>query len=120
MILKWIQSVGQAAGQKAAEQGDEVERKQRKDAKLVDVAHEAMGETSPSDAAELDNLIKMGWPHVQRERVKSKVRSKVWDAVKNGVGAADDDMVEEITERIVDAAEADPFYKRLFGTDETA
>ncbi len=113
MIFKWIQSVRGKGEAAAIEQAGDAERRRRRDAKLVDVAHEAM--VRRQDQQKLEGLIKRGWPHVQREEFKGKVRQKVWDTVRGSYGVSDDDeMVEEITERVVDAAEADPFYKRLF------
>ena len=112
MILKWVRSMTGAARTNATEQAaaDESKAKQKRDAKLFDVAHEAMRR----DRESLEGLVKLGVPNAQREQMKGKVKKKVWDAVTEGFEAVDGDMVEEITERIADAAEADPFYKRMF------
>lgn len=115
MILKWVQSMGQGTTLKAAEQADEEDRKGRKDAKLVDVAHEALAERAAKDRATLEALARLGTPNVKREQLKGKVRKKVFDVVSEESNfSTDPDMVDEITERIVDVAEADPFYKKLF------
>jgi hypothetical protein len=115
MIFKFIQSVTQAAGRsEIVEQGAREERKTRSEAKLVDVAHE----TFRRDRDDLEGLVRIGWPNVQRERIAGKVRKKVWDLVQGSFGVADEEMVEEITERMVDAAEHDPYYKQMFADDE--
>lgn len=119
MILKWIQSMGSGATLKASEQGDEEERKARRDSKLIDVAHEALIERAANDHATLKALAKLGMHGVKREQFKGKVRKKVFDVVSEESGfPADEGMIEEITERIVDAADADPFYKKLFDPEE--
>ena len=48
----------------------------------------------------------------------AKCVSKVWDIVRSNFDTNDDEMVEEITERIVDVADADPYFAKMFG-DET-
>lgn len=117
MILKWIQSMGTGAEAMAAKAKDDEERKGRKDAGLVDLAHEALVRRAARDKNALDGLVRLGMPNVRREQMKGKVRGKVWGVVGSGTLPADSEMVEEITERIVDAAETDPFYKRLFDVD---
>jgi len=119
MILKWIQSVSRAGEAKAAEQGEAEDRRVRKDSKLIDVAHEALSESAARDCDTLDALVRLGWPRVKREQFKGKVRKKVWDVVSEEAEIADPDMVEDITERIVDVAEADKYYRKMFGGDET-
>ena len=117
MILKWIQSSGAGAEAMAAKAKDDEERKSRKDSGLVDLAHEALVRRAAKDKNALDGLVRMGVPAVKREMLKGKVRGKVWDVVGSGSLPADSEMVEEITERITDAAESDPFYKRMFSAD---
>lgn len=119
MVLKWIKSVTSGAIQaEAARRADDEERKIRKESKLVDVAHEAMNEKAAEDRAMLEGLIRMGWPNVQREKFKSKVRRKVWEVVGEAGNVFDPEMIDEVTERIVDCAEADPFYKKMFEKKE--
>jgi|TARA_B100001964_G_C13831221_1_gene421678 hypothetical protein len=47
----------------------------------------------------------------------AKCVSKVWDIVRSNFDTSDDEMVEEITERIVDVADADPYFAKMFGDD---
>lgn len=101
------------------EQGASVERKVRKDTKMLDLAHEALANRVAEDSRDLNGLVNMGWPHVQREKFKGKVRKKVWDIVKEGTGSGDKDMIEEITDRIVEVSEVDEYYKRIFDRDDS-
>lgn len=117
MILKWVQSmtgVGrpETTAQAASHEG---RVKEKRDSKLVDVAHEVLRQ----DRESLQGLVRMGMSNVQREKVKGKVKKKVWDAVSENFAMADGDMVEEVTERIVDATENDPYYKKMFVEEET-
>lgn len=114
MDVKTLQQVPKEVTAQAAGQADEEERKAKRDAKLVDVAHEAMREKAAKDSDTLDALIRMGWPYVQQENFRGRVRKKVWDVVGESFNSVNDEMVEDITERIVDAAESDQFYKKLF------
>ena len=114
MILKWIRSVTEGQSKESIQQGSIEEAKTNKDAKLIDVAHESLTRKAAEDCADLDGLVKYGWPHVKREKFKGSVRKKVWDLVHKNLGSEDDDIVEEVTERIVDAAEVDPYYQKIF------
>lgn len=120
MGIKTVQFITPVNESHAAKEADNIERKSRKDSKLIDVAHEAMTNKAAEDRATLEALIKMGWPHVERERFKKKVRQKVWDVVKTDSVFDDSEIVEEITERLVDAAEVDSYYKSLFDKKERA
>lgn len=114
MILKWIKSVTEGQSKESIQQGSIEEAKTNKDAKLIDVAHESLQRRAAENCADLEGLVKHGWPHVKREKFTGTVRKKVWDLVHKNLGAEDDDMVEEVTERIVDAAEIDPYYQEIF------
>ena len=120
MALSWIGKIGVAGVAKATAQADDERRKSDRDSKLVDVAHEVLSsEEAARDRATLEALVKLGWPHVQREQFKGKVRKKVWQIVSDEFQGADaDDMIDEITERIADAAEADQYFRKMFDSDE--
>ena len=110
-MIKWIHSITETGGRAdVVEQGSEQERKARKETKLIDVAHEVMRGRSQR----LDGIVSEGGAGQDRKEFKGRVKQKVWDTVDKSLGFANDDMVEEITERVVDAAEIDPFYKRIF------
>lgn len=111
MVLKWIQSITRVSSSaEVLQQGAVEKRKGKKETKLVDVAHEVLRK----DRESLEGLVRVGWPNVQREKFKGNVRKKVWEKISGGVDTSDVDMVEEITERIVDASEADPYYQEMF------
>ncbi len=116
MILKWVQSVTGAGRPETTAQAanEENKAKEKSESKFFDVAHEVIRR----DRENLEGLVRMGVPNAQREQLKGKVRKKVWDAVGDGFDAVDGDMVEEITERMVDVAENDPFYKKMFIGEE--
>ncbi|MFH1830398.1 MAG: hypothetical protein ABH871_06455 [Pseudomonadota bacterium] len=111
MVLKWIQSLTSQAGRaEVLGQGAVENSKNKRETKLVDVDHEAMR----ADKQNLDGLVRIGWPNVRREAFKGKVKKKVWDVISGGVDTAELDMIEEITERIVDASEVDSYYRDMF------
>jgi len=118
MIGKWINSIFRGGRAEVLQQGVEEERKKRKETKMVDLAHEAMVERANEDRAKLEGLVRKGWPQVKREQFESKVRKKVWDTVREGCGNAGRDVVDEITDsitdRIVDVAEIDETYAKMF------
>jgi hypothetical protein len=115
MITKLINSLTNPAGRPdAVQQGADEERKSRKETKLIDVAEEYMR----LDRRGLDGLVRMGRPRFEREQFKGKVKKRVWDLIDENLGTVDCGMVEEITERMVDAAEADPFYRKMFDEEE--
>jgi len=113
MIIKWIRSVVETQRNEAVQQGAIEETKKNKETKLVDVAHEALTRQAAEHHADLEGLVKYGWPHVKREKFKNSTRKKVWNLVRKNF-AEDDEMIEEVTERIVDTAEVDPFYQKIF------
>lgn len=114
MILRWIKSVMQGQRSEAIEQGSVEEQKKMKEGKLIDVAHEVLRKQAAEHHADLNGLVKYGWPHVKREKFKSVVRRKVRDTVSHTFGMEGDEIIEEVTERIVDTAEVDPFYQKMF------
>mgnify|MGYP006916457962 CR=1 FL=1 len=117
-IEKILSRIFQQSGVEAIESGSAEERKVRKDAKLVDLAHEAMSKQAATDSDDLNALVNIGWPNLQKEKFKNKVRKKVWDVVSEDFGAADSEMVDDITERIIDVSEADEYYRNIFDSEK--
>lgn len=117
MILKWLQLVTPGSQAQAAKASDDDERRTRHESKLKDIAHEVLSKRAAEDCKTLEALSRYGTSHIQHKRFKAKVRKKVWDVVAQDFGEAPPDMIEEITERIADVAEADPFYKKMFNKD---
>lgn len=115
MIVRIIQSLINGKSSEVVEQGAIEEAKKRnREVKFIDVAQEVLNQRAAEKGAELDGMVKFGWPRVKREKFKGSVRKKVWDSVSSSIGSSDDEMVEEITERIADVAEVDPYYQEMF------
>jgi hypothetical protein len=113
-VSKLIGAIFTGSRPEAAEEGENERRKHVRDTKLVDLAHEALVKKAASDRADLDGLVRYGWPHVQKEKFKTKVRKKVWDVVSGDIGSADSELVDEITDRIMDVSEVDEYYREMF------
>ena len=119
MFEKIVKNVFGIARPDVAEQAEEERRRNSKDSKLVDLAHEAVMHGNAQYGADLKGLVDTGWPNVKKEKFKRKVNQKVWDIVKNNKMCVIPDMVDEITDRIVDVSEADEFYSLLFGCEDS-
>ena len=116
MIFQWFKRVGgfesAAVTQKAAEVS---ERQKRRDENVVDLPHYVLTqEDAQRQQTELRYLVQVGSPFMRREQLKERVRGKVRRVVRDSFALEDAKMVEEITERIVDAAEMDPHYLQMF------
>ena len=94
------------------------ESRHRRDMKAVDVAHEALVQEAVQHSKDLKGLVDAGWSQVKREKFKQKVRNKVWQIVGNDPDCTSIEMVDEITDRLVDASEADEYYKNMFENEE--
>ena len=116
MFFKWIRLIPKDGDPDAKSQGSDEEPTARCDTRLIDVAHEALNR----DKGGPGGPGRKGPPKAQREepngKFKGKVRRKVWDVVRETYGPSRDseEMTEEITERVVEVAEADPYYKKMF------
>jgi|GEM_PF-1251739 hypothetical protein len=116
MVFKWIRLLPKDGEPDASGQGGDEEPTARCDKQLIDVAHEAL----KGDSEDPDGRRRKGRPVAKcREsngKFKGKVRRKVWDVVRETYGPSQDseEMTEEITERVVEVAEADPYYKKMF------
>lgn len=74
----------------------------------MDVAHEVMR----NDAALLNTIARAGQHSIDRKKIKDKAKKKVRGSIAKVFD--DDDIVEEVTERVLDAAEFDPLYRDMF------
>jgi hypothetical protein len=112
MILKWIQSVIQGA----KGQTDFAPPSAQNKTPLTDVAHEVLSKEAQERQAALKGFEKYGAPLIQRQERKVKIRTKIKHLLHIPLTSDEEsDLVEEITERIAEAAEADPYYQRMFG-----
>ena len=123
MITKWLQSIWHRNHLPVAENSN-LSRPEKGDEVLYDVVYEALREDMALRREALEDLQRVGWPLVKRMRFRKKIREKVKKTIApelSEVAVSDDFvMVDEITERLVDAAENDPFFRRLFrfGSDK--
>lgn len=107
MILKLIQSLLPSSKEDLNKSSDAPLCKDN-DNQPVDIVREALR----SQAKDLNGLVVMGQPSVDRKKLKERVKSRV---KRNLIAEFDDDEVtEEITERILDVAEFDPYFKEMF------
>jgi hypothetical protein len=84
----------------------------RKSDGLLDLVHEAV----KAEAADLSALLRSGLPNARRQRRRQAVKKKVAAAIDPAFD--EETLVDEITERITDASEVDPYYQRLFADDK--
>ena len=91
------------------------EAKSHASSKLIDVPHKVLTEEAAKQGARF-HKIKSGNKDADREMKKKKVRKKVWEIVSTNFQVNDSEMVDEITERLVEAAEFDPAYDEMFDT----
>lgn len=102
MILKLIQSL-----LKGSIEPSEAGAPQKKES-LVDIAAEAI----KSDPKDLERLISLGMPEIERRKFKERVKKKVSLAISKEFD--EPDIIEEVTERITNAAEFDQYYRDMF------
>ncbi len=107
MLIRWLNHVIFGHRQETPNQSDS-KKLTHGEPGLLDVIHEAIKE----EATELADLVRAGLPSVRRRNRRERVRQKVKKAIDPSFEA--DGLVEEITDRINDAAEFDPYYQRLF------
>lgn len=107
MLLKWIQNRITGVLNTGAD-SDAVARGKTSANEPMDVAHEAMR----NDAVLLNTIARAGQHKVDRQKMKDRIRKKVKGSIAKTFD--DDDVVEEVTERILDAAEFDPLYRDMF------
>jgi len=117
MIVRLLQSLINGNRSEIIQQGA-IEENKKKEPKLVDVAEQALRNKSAMHSEELDGIVKYGWPKFRRKRFKNQTRRKVWDVLCNALGAPDNNMADEITEKIVEVAEVDNFYQEIFDKEK--
>lgn len=117
MTLKRIHSLIRGTSNEAIQQGANEEEKKRRRLEGKDVVHEVLRMQAREKNEELNGLVSKGTTNVKREKFKSCVKKQVFEIVsenfdlKNGTA---DEVTEEITEQIVNAADADPTYRDMF------
>lgn len=121
MTLKWIHSVVRGSSQEAIQQGANEEEKKTRRLEGRDILHEVLSNKAREKNAELTGLVEKGLPRLKREKFKSCVKKQVFEIVSESFnlksGTAAEEITEEITEQIVNVADADPTYSTLFDKD---
>ena len=113
VILKWLHSV--LVGNRpelerfaAGKSTDEKRKKKAEKVSSVDIFNAALVDK----AEDLDDLIASGSHIIKRKKLKRKIRRQVEKAMIEEL--SDPKIIDEVTERITDAAEVDPYYENLF------
>jgi len=110
MILKLIKSIIDGSSPRVQ---DPVESsaaaKRGKDNVLLDVAHEAMR----TDAEKLSGILSASTSSIERKKKKEKIKKKIKGKL-DPIFENNEDLIEEVTERVANAAEFDPFYDKMF------
>lgn len=87
--------------------------------KLIDIAHEVLAKDALEKQIALNSLTKYGWPYVKKQRFKERLRTRVRRLLRFPLTDMEEvEIVEEITERITEVAEVDPYLNQLFGDGE--
>lgn len=114
MIIQWIKNmIGIVRPESLGQGAREADRRAR--AKLSE-------ETDPASAAEeafrkgfeLVGVLQQGGQILRRQKLRREIRKTV--ASKIATVYRHPEIIDEVTERITEAAMTDSFYKRLFGT----
>ena len=117
MILKWLQHV--ISGRRHPEAP--VVSPSFPNAKLLDIAHEVLSKEALDKQVALHALEKYGWPLAEKKKFQQRVKAKVKQFLGFAVTSnEEEDLVDEVTERITETAEADPYYKSLFDADDAS
>ena len=114
MIIKWFQTW---LRQKQFLTGSATLTKSQKavEAHLIDIAHEVLAREALEKSEALKGLEKFGWSIFKKQKKKEQIRSKVKHSLQIPItDEASIELVDEITEKITEAAEADPRFGRLF------
>ncbi|MBI4365589.1 MAG: hypothetical protein HY543_02100 [Deltaproteobacteria bacterium] len=116
LLIRWLQHVLFGQTLTALLQGKVPARRTQTtetEPPLLDVVREALRE----EADELSDLVARGIPPMRRRRLKQRARRRVQQAIAKEFDSPE--IVDEVTERLVHAAEIDPYYARLVEDDDT-
>lgn len=120
MIIKWLQSMmGRQTSALDASPIEEEEEITIKERAFFDVAHEVLSREGVERQHSLKGLERYGVPYLERRKLKEQVRRKVKKHLNASMGSSEEEgVVDEVTEKITEAAEADPYYNQMFGGNE--
>jgi len=111
MIIKVLKSIILGTPSDATTEGGKASGKGSKN-QPIDLVHEAMRR----DAGQLHGLVSSGLSQSERRRLKDRVKKKVKQNILPHLDT--DEVVEEVTEKILDAAEFDPMYSETFKDED--
>lgn len=110
-MLKWLQNV--MVGRRGPTQVDKTPFEMP--SKLLDIAHEVLAKEASEKQQVLRGVERYGGSLIQRQQFRLRVQMKVRKFLSLTASEEDaNDMMEEVTERITEAAEVDPYYKKMF------
>lgn len=112
MLVKWIRSILNNQANELSDQVVDSTPSKSRQAEMVDLASEAIRH----EGHDLDELVRTGFHGVTRKRRYRTIKGLVEENIDSTYDETE--IVEEITERILNAAEIDPLYARLFGEEE--
>lgn len=95
-------------GAESIQQGA-IEKQRRR--KIGDILREAFGKRIERRSSDLKGLVEEGGAQVERKKFKAQIKNKVWDSMDPLY--ANDDIVEEVTERLLEVAENDLYYRKI-------
>lgn len=107
MFIRWLQSMFAPTPATTPEVGQA-----QAPGALTDIFHEV----AKGEETNLRHLVAMGLPKLRQRRHRERVRKKVSAAIANGCDDAG--LVDDITERILDVEQFDPYYRKLFSDEE--
>lgn len=112
-VIKWLQSVINSAAQEVNNRATPLHtiapNKKNEKNGSVDLVNATIVE----HAEDLGGLIASGSNWIRRRKLKKMIKKKVGSAIADQYN--DPEIIEEVTERIINVAEVDPFYKKIFG-----
>ena len=112
-INKIFTSVLPKGSTEATSQGAQSFEKKDKKARLIDVTDGIhMSEEARRKSMEFFSIANRGGQKVNRPPLWSQVRKKVKGNIADDYNM--DEIIDEVTEKILEAAQEDPFYKKLF------
>ena len=117
MIMRWFQT-WMRGRLKADESISEEETESFHGTKLVDVAHAVLSKEAVEKSRELGRLERWGGVFFRQRRLKRQVREKVKRSLKLPYVGESEEMIDEITEKITEAAAMDRRVGRWFDDSE--
>lgn len=114
MIVGWIKNFIWSILPEQIGQGAQAFEKKAK-ARLIDVTDGvSLAEEARKRSSELMSIVRKGGGHLDQLRFWLSARRKVKGNLADAFDAPD--IMDEITEKILEVAKEDPFYRKMFGS----